>query len=263
MFPRMVDNLADRLDPARLMRRLGFEPDPWQEDVLRSTDDHLLLLCSRQSGKSTTTAVLGLGTALQQNEALVLLLSPTLRQSRELFLKATRFYTQLGKPVAAVQETVTEVVLANGSRIVCLPGSADTIRGFSAPRLVVIDEAAITGDELFTAAVPMLAASPDGRLVCLSSPKGQRGWFFEQWNDPKSRWRKVKATAADCPRISRESLESQRRDLGDWRFRQELLCEFLMAENQVFSTEAVLAAFDCDDAPFPIVPSLLASDTDA
>ena len=38
------------------MRRLGFEPDPWQLDVLQARHRRLLLNCSRQAGKSTVSA---------------------------------------------------------------------------------------------------------------------------------------------------------------------------------------------------------------
>jgi hypothetical protein len=234
------------------MQRLGFIPDPWQEDALRAKDDRLLLLCSRQSGKSTTTATLGLHTALYETDALILLLSPTQRQSDELFRKVVGFYHALESPVRSVQKSSTTLTLANGSRVVSLPGSPDTIRGYSAPRLVIIDEAALTDDELFVATMPMLAASAAGRLVCLSSPFGQRGWFHAQWDDPSAPWRRIKATAFDCPRISREFLDEQRTMLGQSRFEQEFLCVFTSAVNQVFSTESILAAFRSDAPPlFP------------
>jgi len=36
--------------------RLGFAPDAWQAQLLRSRSQWILLNCCRQSGKSTTTA---------------------------------------------------------------------------------------------------------------------------------------------------------------------------------------------------------------
>jgi len=69
---------------------VGLDPDSWQLDVLRSQASRILLNCSRQSGKSTVTALLAVHTAHYQNDALVMLLSPTLRQSGELFKKALK-----------------------------------------------------------------------------------------------------------------------------------------------------------------------------
>src|SRR5271156_2472947 len=72
-----------RADPARVLADAGLPPDPWQEEALRSTSRRQLLLCSRQAGKSQTAAGLALRMALLQPASLILLLSPTLRQSGE------------------------------------------------------------------------------------------------------------------------------------------------------------------------------------
>src|SRR5262245_64228338 len=82
------------------MTLAGFQPDPWQARVLRSDAPAMLLLCSGQSGKSTTAAALAVRTALLRPGSLVLLLSPTLRQSGELFKdKVLKLYGALGRPV--------------------------------------------------------------------------------------------------------------------------------------------------------------------
>src|SRR5947209_14995540 len=74
-----------RDDPAQMMEAAGMAPDPWQAQVLRCASRRILLLCSRQSGKSTTAAALALRTALLRPHALVLILSRALRQSGEFF----------------------------------------------------------------------------------------------------------------------------------------------------------------------------------
>src|SRR4051812_12606072 len=86
---RILTNRAtplDRLwaDPGLLMRAAGMSPDPWQTALLRSSSSRLLVLCCRQAGKSEAAAALALHTALLQPGALVLLLSPSERQSGEL-----------------------------------------------------------------------------------------------------------------------------------------------------------------------------------
>ena len=75
--------------------RLSFRPDPWQARVMRSPAKRVLLNCSRQAGKSTTTAIIGLHRALYHPRSLVLLVSPSLRQSRELFQKVQDFLKAL------------------------------------------------------------------------------------------------------------------------------------------------------------------------
>ena len=156
-------------------------------------------------------------------------------------------YDILGRPLGAVEDSATTLALANHSRIVSLPCNPATIRGYSGPRLIVVDEAALCPDDLFAAVLPMLAVSR-GRLVCLTTPMGQRGFFFEQWESAIG-WDRIRATAEDCPRIAPEFLAEQRQLLGDRWFRQEYMCSFEETFNQVFSTESVLAAFDSHENP--------------
>src|SRR5262245_47255751 len=64
------------------------------------------------------------GAALLRPSSLVLLLSPTQRQSGELFRdKVLRLYDDLGQPVRATQQTALTLALANGSRVISLPGN--------------------------------------------------------------------------------------------------------------------------------------------
>src|SRR5258708_33655055 len=75
------------LDPVELAIDCHVTPDEWQAGVLRSTARKSLLLCSRQSGKSTTVALRALHDALYAAPAMVLMVSPSQRQSGELFRK--------------------------------------------------------------------------------------------------------------------------------------------------------------------------------
>lgn len=212
-------------DSASIFTLADMIPDPWQSDLLRSPSRRMLLLCSRQSGKSTTAAALALKSALLEVPSLILLLSPTLRQSGELFRdKVCRLYNRIGRTVKAVRESALSMELANGSRIISLPGDEETVRGYSGVSLLVIDEAARVPDELYYAVRPMLAVS-GGRMICMSTPFGKRGWFFREWqsNGP---WKRVRVTADQCPRISPEFLAEEKSQLGGHWYAQEYCCEF-------------------------------------
>ncbi|MDQ5829410.1 MAG: hypothetical protein M3324_05970, partial [Actinomycetota bacterium] len=99
--------------------------------------------------------------------------------------------------------------LENGSRIVTLPGSEKTIRGFSGTSLLILDEAARVEDELYFAIRPMLAVS-GGAMMMLSTPYGKRGVFYEEWSSGEG-WERYEVPAGRCPRISREFLEEEER----------------------------------------------------
>lgn len=197
----LAHDLALALDPVLVGREAGLDPDPWQARFLRSPAPRILLNCARQSGKSTVTALLAAHTALYQPGSLVLLLSPTQRQSHELFRKALDIYRGLSTAVPIQQESALRMELANGSRIVSLPGKEETVRGFSGVRLLAVDEAARVPDELYFSVRPMLAVSA-GRLVALSTPFGTRGWWFEAWRseEPWERYRVFRFTSPDQAR---------------------------------------------------------------
>jgi hypothetical protein len=244
----IANDLALALDPALIMRSLGIVADPWQAELLRSKAARHLLLCTRQAGKSTATAALAIHEALFHAPALILLLSPSLRQSQELFKKVVEFFDALGRPVPCVEQSALRLELANGSRLIALPGSEATIRGYSGVRLLIVDEAARVDDSLYYAIRPMLAVS-GGRLIALSTPFGKRGFFFDAWQDGGDQWARVKITAYDCPRISPDFLEEERRAVGDWWFSQEYLCEFRDTTDQVFSYDVVMKAMSDDVKP--------------
>src|SRR5215472_1939243 len=156
--------VAQGLDPVLFCEeRLDLIPDPWQARVLRSKAPQIIQNCGRQVGKSTVVSALALHTCLYRPGALVLVIAPSQRQSRELFIKIMNFLERLEPPQATEEETKLSLQLANGSRVVTLPGdNSRTIRGYSAPALVLMDEAAFIADETFEATIPMLAASQSG-----------------------------------------------------------------------------------------------------
>src|SRR5205085_1966281 len=146
----------------------------------------------RQAGKSEAAAALALHTALLQPGALVLLLSPSERQSGELAAKVFHLYDRAraaGTALPAIKRTALQLHLCNGSRVIALPESEKTIRGYSGASLLVIDEASRVDGALYAGVRPMLAVSR-GRLIALSTPFGQRGFFWEAWSGT-GRWERV------------------------------------------------------------------------
>src|SRR5215212_10020821 len=234
-------------DRVEFARRLGIEPDPWQERLLHSSADRVLLNCCRQSGKSTMSAIIALQRALYHSGGLVLILAPAERQAKETFTKVTEMYTHLGHPVPADSYRKMGMNLANGSRIEALPGTEKTVRGFSGVDLLILDEAARVDDTLYFAVRPMLAVS-GGALIMLSTPAGKRGAFFEEWTNGTG-WERYEVSAGEVPRISGEFLEQERQSLPARIFRQEYQCSFEDVDDQVFGYELVDRAITSEVAP--------------
>jgi hypothetical protein len=238
----LADDLRMAFDRVTFARSVGVEPDRWQDDLLRSGSERVLLNCCRQSGKSTTASIIALHRALYHPGSLVLILAPAERQAKETFGKVAQAYRRLGHSLAPDSYRKLGMRLANGSRIEALPGSERTIRGFSGVDLLVLDEAARVEDGLYFAVRPMLAVS-GGALIMLSTPAGRRGVFFEEWTEG-SGWERYEVPAEECPRISEAFLEEERLSLPRRVFDQEYRCMFTETEDAVFSVEDVASALD-------------------
>lgn len=243
LFQDLANDLCIALDPVRFAReKLEIVLDPWQGKVMTSTSKRKILNCSRQAGKSTVSGIMALITALYYPESLILLVSPSLRQSTELFRKVMDNVKKMEERPKLIEDNKLSAQFHNGSRIVSLPGKEGTIRGFSGAALIIIDEASRVDEITYKAVRPMLAVS-GGALILLSTPWGKRGFFFNEWEGGGPVWERFRVTAEEVPRIKPEFLEEEKLALGPSFFGQEYMCEFSETENQVFSYEEIMGAF--------------------
>ena len=220
-----------------------FEPDDRQIEVLLSTAKYAILNCTRQWGKSTVAAVMAVYRAYMRANSVVLVASPTKRQSAELIRKAAEMVTRLGIRPRGDGDNETSLLFPNGSRIVGLPGTEGTVRGFSAVCLLLIDEAARVEDAMYKGLRPMLAVG-NGDLWLMSTPRGKRGFFYECWEQGGPEWFRVRVPATECARIPREFLEAERRAVGPLWFAQEFMGEFVDSGTAVFGRDLVDRAVD-------------------
>jgi hypothetical protein len=235
-----------RSDPARLMADAGMPPDPWQTALLASTDSRVLMLCARQVGKSSAVSILALHTALTQPASTTTLVAPVEEQATELLRKVATAYTAVGRPVPVVRESATRLELANGSRVLALPGKERRMRSYTSS-LLVIDEAARVPDDVVNAASPTMAVSK-GRFVALSTAFAKSGWFHREWTEGEG-YRRLSITARDCPRIPPEFLETERRKLGERWFDMEYMNVFGDDIAAVFSSEDISRALSSGVQP--------------
>jgi len=232
----VADDLAYGSNPVLWAREvLGYHPDPWQEKLLRSRSKKIILNCSRQSGKSTTCAVLGLHESIYRRPSFGLVIAPSKDQSAELMLKFDEFRSAVELPSDYLStDTKLAVRFSNGNRFIARPGSEKSSRGFSAVTLLLEDEAARVPDPLYSSVRPMLAVS-NGRHILMSTPFGKQNHFFKIWDEQRDIWEWYEIHAEMCPRISKQFLEEEKR-INLW-FEQEYHCAFLDAEGSVFSSD--------------------------
>lgn len=214
--------------------QLNIKPDAWQCRALIDGSSRIILNCSRQSGKSTVAAIKALHAAVYHSDSKVLIVSPSQRQSGELFHTIIQMFYSLPHPPEILKKTETILSFANGSRIISLPGSEDTIRGYSAVTLLIIDEAARVSDDIYIAVRPMVATT-NGQIILLSTPAGPEGFFARSWKSDE--FTKYEVDAYHCPRITEEFLSTEKEVLGPILFSQEYLCDFVSQTGNIFKRQ--------------------------
>jgi hypothetical protein len=241
----MARDLSYGLDPALLARDADITLDDWQADFVRADDPQIAMLIPRQHGKTEAAVMKALPVATTEPDSLILIVSPAQRLSDEFVRRARMAYNRIEGAPALIGDAARRMELENGSRIVALPGDndGDTLRGLANVRLAIIDETSRCSDALITAVRPMLATNKRGQLVYLSTPKGKRGAFFETWTSNDPDWHRIRVELGSCPRITPEFLARERKNLGESRYAEEYLCEFLDSDTSAFNSSIIDAAF--------------------
>jgi hypothetical protein len=231
-----VPNLETPIETFRAA--FDLEPLNWQRDYLLEGRSAILLK-GRQIGATQAVAALAIHTAMARPGNLVAIISPSLKQSSEVSTRARAGLWNLN--VKLPQDNHSLLRLDNGSRIMSMPGSARSVRGFSAD-LLVLDEAAFLKEETFAAARALAATG--GRLLVQSTPAGPVGPFFDLWEDLPSDWARYRIPATEVVaegHIKAEWLAQEQRALGPDVYASEYLCEFGRGISRGLFTEAALA----------------------
>lgn len=215
--------IAYRIDPVSWVREvLGVEPARWQMEFLRAPlGASLLALTARQVGKTTTAAWAMAHAAVYLPGSLSVVACPAQRQSAEAVRRVREYIVKAGGILKA--DHVYGLELTNGSRVLALPGSDDSIRGLTVDAWIVADEAARLTPDLISALRPMRARRPHTRLAMLSTAWSRTDPFWTAWESEDPSWIRLKATADMPGWFSKEFLEQERRGLGENRYKREYL----------------------------------------
>ena len=242
----LASDLKSALDPVHFCRqRLQIEPDAPQSVLLRGRAQRALVNCTRQWGKSTTTAAAALHEGAYVAGSKTIILSPSQRQSSLLLQKVEEFAERAKIAVKPLGGEDPGLRMPAGV-LIALPGNEATTRGFDRCTWLIIDEAARVANALWYSARAYLATT-NGRISLLSTPFGKRGFFYDEHQS--ARWSVTRVPATDCTRISAAFLEEQRVSMPEAWFRQEYLCEFTSVEDGVFDHDLVLEAVTSEVEP--------------
>ncbi len=242
-------------DPVEFCSKfLGFQPTAYQEKLLRDGSQFIVARWARQAGKTHCVAALLLWQCLRTQGFNVLVLAPSIRQSKIIIRKVTGFLARLPK-YAALKPYRTKVEFYNGSRIQAFPNSPDTIRGEPGVNFVFVDEASYIRDdkELYDAVIFTLATT-NGRFLATSTPGSRDSIFYAMCNDdenfPDVSRHHVSYLDALEPNgpLKPEILEKLKRQLASdpWRWKREMEAEFAEDEDAWLSMALIAKCVDRD-----------------
>jgi len=221
------------------MSDLNFSLLPWQQEVFKDTARFKVIAAGRRCGKSRLCAVTLIIEALKcpQGSA-VLYVSPTMGQSRQIVWD---LLLELGRDVIQSSHVNNlDITMINGAKIYVRGADRpDTLRGVSLT-YAVLDEVADIKPEAWEQVIRASLSDRKGRALFLGTPKG-RNWFYDLFKLGQSEddddWKSWHFTTKDNPLIDPTEIESAKKTLSSFAFKQEYLASFDNAGSNIFREE--------------------------
>ena len=206
----------------------------------------VILMEGRQQGKTTTSAAYILWYTLFQSSKTVAILANKATAAREVLHRYQIMYENL--PTWLQQGVTTwnkgDIALENGSVVFTAATSASGIRGKSV-NLLYVDEAAIipnnVAEQFFTSVYPTISAGETTKILLSSTPLGYNH-FWKFWNDAESDrngFVNLFIPYWEIPGRDETWANTQRKLLGELKFNQEVLCNFLGSSLTLIASDSI------------------------
>ena len=180
--------------------------------------------------------------AFTEPESLALFVSRNERAATHILGYAYQMLRRLDLQDQLVKSNETEMSLSNGSRLISLPASKDTGRGYPADR-VYLDEHAHQqwAEDIFGAIAPTIARG--GRITSVSTPLGRRNLFFRMWAGLEGEgWSRHVIDWRSCPVYDKDWYEHERPKYTTQQWAQEFDCDFIESGMTRFRVADIEAA---------------------
>tara|TARA_B100000941_G_C28508546_1_gene558995 strand:+ start:3178 stop:4830 length:1653 start_codon:yes stop_codon:yes gene_type:complete len=232
-----------------------FKLYPCQKEKVRCIMDNrrVVLMEGRQQGKTVTSAACILHYTIFQEDKTVAIMANKSSAAREVLNRYQIMYENL--PIWMQQGVKTwnkgDVELENNSKVLTAATTAAAIRGKSVNWLY-IDEAAIIpnniADEFFTSVYPTISAGETTKILLTSTPLGYNH-FWKFWNESVkgvNGFENMFIPYYEIPGRDEKWLEEQKQLLGQVKFNQEVMCEFLGSTNTLINSNTIGALSTLD-----------------
>ena len=221
------------------MADLNFQLLPWQKTVFEDKTRFKVVAAGRRCGKSRLAATTLLIEGLRcPSGSAVLYVAPTNGQARQIIWNVL---LDLGREVIAGSHVNNQdITLINGATIYVRGADRpDTLRGVSLT-YAVLDEVADIKTEAWEQVIRASLSDKKGRGLFIGTPKG-RNWFFDifklgQSGDDED-WKSWHFTTKDNPLIDPKEIESAKKTLSTFAFKQEYMASFDNAGSDVFKED--------------------------
>jgi phage terminase large subunit-like protein len=221
------------------MADLQFQLLPWQQTVFSDSTRFKVVAAGRRCGKSrlAATTLLIEGLRCPAGSA-VLYVAPTNGQARQIIWNVL---LDLGREVIAGSHVNNQdITLINGATIYVRGADRpDTLRGVSLT-YAVLDEVADIKPEAWEQVIRASLSDKKGRGLFIGTPKG-RNWFFDLFKLGQSGqdedWKSWHFTTKDNPLIDPKEVESAKKTLSTFAFKQEYMASFDNAGSDVFKED--------------------------
>ena len=205
-----------------------------------------ILMEGRQQGKTVTAAACIVHYSIFNADKNIAIMANKTAAAREVLSRYQTMYEHL--PIWMQQGVKTwnkgDVDLENGSRVFTSATTSSGIRGKSVNWLY-IDEAAIIpnniADEFFASVYPTISAGETTKILLTSTPLGYNH-FWKFWNESEkgtNGFQNMFIPHTEIPGRDDAWIEEQFKLLGEVKFNQEVLCDFLGSTNTLISGKAL------------------------
>jgi hypothetical protein len=221
------------------MSDLNFQLLKWQQEVYKADNRFKVVAAGRRCGKSRLSAVTLLIEALNCPEgSAVMYVAPTMGQARTIIWDLLH---DLGRPVIKASHVNNlEITLINGRKIMVRGAdNPDSLRGVSLTYLVM-DEVAYIKADIWERVLRAALSDKKGRAMFISTPAGRNhfyDWFKLGQSGEDEEWKSWHFTTADNETIDPKEIESAKKTLSSFAFRQEYMSSFDTAGTDVFKAE--------------------------
>ena len=238
---------------------LVYHPWPYQQRLIETYHNYRfsIALMPRQSGKSTSAAGYLLWYAMFVPDSTILIAAHKYTGSQEIMNRVRYAYENCPDHIKAGVTTYNKGSLdfENGSRIVSATTTENTGRGMSIT-LLYLDEFAFVrptiAEQFWTSITPTL--STGGKAIITSTPNSDEDQFALIWKGANKTedsygnqtelgvngFKAYKAHYSEQPGRDEKWADGMRAQLGEDRFRREIGCEFLIADETLINPNTLI-----------------------